>query len=259
MVHEVVKAEELEEYTEDEADERHVTFQERVLEARQFLTANRIGQGLALGLGGLLLGTFLLACWRYYKKYTSARAQRLRQVDKNKLLVEELNKYLPDQRSSLSLGTMQQLRNRTGFTPVEIFRKYLWYLLRERKFDQEAVDDLVQLKTVMSLSDEDIAAALKERAQRIYDKYGTLMMNTEGMTSEGVERKATCRNLFSKMLFLTEHEPLLDQTGEAVKTVDLRKIFGATEEDIDKLRIVSLYDVDLAKLDKMATGKSMDE
>jgi hypothetical protein len=34
-------------------------------------------------------------------------------------------------------------------------------------------------------------------------RYGTLMLNTEGMTPEGIERKATCQNLFRKLLFLT--------------------------------------------------------
>ncbi len=29
---------------------------------------------------------------------------------------------------------------------MEVFRKYLWYVLRERKFDQGAVEDLVALK-----------------------------------------------------------------------------------------------------------------
>ena len=39
---------------------------------------------------------------------------------------------------------------------MEIFRKYLWYLLRERKFDQEAADDLVYLKSVLNLSDDQV-------------------------------------------------------------------------------------------------------
>ena len=37
------------------------------------------------------------------------------------------------------------LRLKTGFTATEIFRKYLWYLLRERKFDEDAVADLSAL------------------------------------------------------------------------------------------------------------------
>eukprot|EP00878_Enallax_costatus_P021999 GHUV01023321.1.p1 GENE.GHUV01023321.1~~GHUV01023321.1.p1 ORF type:complete len:134 (+),score=37.91 GHUV01023321.1:126-527(+) len=99
-----------------------------------------------------------------------------------------------------------------------------------------------------------VAEALKERAQRIYDKYGTLMLNTDGMTAEGIERKATCRALFSKLLYLTEYEPLVAQGSEAFKTTDLRMIFGATDEDMEKLRIVSLYDIDIEHLDAMMRG-----
>ena len=45
---------------------------------------------------------------------------------------------------------------KTGFNSAEIFRKYLWYLLRERKFDTEAVNDVVQLKGSLQLSDEEV-------------------------------------------------------------------------------------------------------
>ena len=37
-----------------------------------------------------------------------------------------------------------------------------------------------------------VAEALRERAQRIYEKYGNVMLETEGMTKAGIERKATC-------------------------------------------------------------------
>lgn len=47
-----------------------------------------------------------------------------------------------------------------------------------------------------------VAEALRERAQRIYEKYGNVMLETEGMTKAGIERKATCRALFSKLLYL---------------------------------------------------------
>ena len=70
----------------------------------------------------------------------------------------------------------QMIRMKTGFTPTEVFRKYLWFVLRERKFDQSAVDDLIALKTSLQLSESDVATALKERAQRIYEKYGSLML-----------------------------------------------------------------------------------
>lgn len=41
---------------------------------------------------------------------------------------------------------IQKLQRASGFSPVEMFRKYLWYLLRERKFDLGAVEDLVAIK-----------------------------------------------------------------------------------------------------------------
>lgn len=53
-------------------------------------------------------------------------------------------------------------------------------MLKDRKFDQAAVDDLVHLKQVMALSNEDVAEALRERCVRIEKKYGNLMLNPEG-------------------------------------------------------------------------------
>lgn len=47
-----------------------------------------------------------------------------------------------------------------------------------------------------------VATALKDRAQRIYEKYGNVMLDVAGMTKAGIERKATCRALFSKILYL---------------------------------------------------------
>ena len=52
-----------------------------------------------------------------------------------------------------------------------------------------------------------VADALRERAQRIYEKYGNVMLETEGMTKAGIERKATCRALFSKLLYLAGEPP----------------------------------------------------
>lgn len=53
-------------------------------------------------------------------------------------------------------GTVQGIIGRTGFSPTEAFRKYLWFALRERKFDQDAVDDLVQLKMSLRLQDSEV-------------------------------------------------------------------------------------------------------
>lgn len=48
--------------------------------------------------------------------------------------------------------------------------------------------------------------------QRVYEKYGGLVLDTHGMTSSGVERKATCQALFKKLHYLTtEVEDLIPQ------------------------------------------------
>ena len=52
------------------------------------------------------------------------------------------------------------MKMKTGFNSAEIFRKYLWYLLRERKFDTEAVNDMIQLKTSLQLSDVEVGLPL---------------------------------------------------------------------------------------------------
>lgn len=53
---------------------------------------------------------------------------------------------------------LQKLRGSTGFTPVEVFRKYLWFLLRERQFDAAAVEDMTLLKQALGLTDNEVGA-----------------------------------------------------------------------------------------------------
>lgn len=55
-----------------------------------------------------------------------------------------------------------------------------------------------------------MSEAIQERAKRIYDKYGNVMLDVKGMTKAGVERKATCRALFSKLLYLAGRLTALD-------------------------------------------------
>lgn len=123
------------------------------------------------------------AVMRVARRANSPRAQRLRTVDKNKRVVQTLNAVFlaagapadAASTSSSSAGLLtpalaKKLKAETGFSGPEVFRKYLWYVLRERRFDSTAVNDLVALRQALALSDEDVASALKERAQRIYDK-----------------------------------------------------------------------------------------
>ena len=44
---------------------------------------------------------------------------------------------------------------KTGFSGAELFRKYLWYALRERKFDPDTVADLIHLRQQLNLTDDE--------------------------------------------------------------------------------------------------------
>lgn len=213
---------------------------------REFVGSNPIAGYSLLGVLGFLTVTFVLAVIKSTAKGFTKQGKRTRTVQKNKLVIDELNAYLPDNRETLRGSSITSIRLRTGFTPTEIFRKYLWYLLRERTFDNEALADLIELKSCLGLSDVEVADALKERASRIFEKFGTVMLDTSGMSPAGVERKATSRALFSKMLYLVECDDVL--ASEYRSQVDLRDIFGATEDDVGRLRIASLYEVDFDAL-----------
>lgn len=211
--------------------------------AQLFLHDNPVAGFSIAAILGFMGVTFVVAIFRTFARGVSPTGKRRRTVNKNKDVVNELSNFLPTNRQGLSGGVITGLRLRTGFSPVEIFRKYLWYLLRERKFDQDAVADMVALKGALKLNDDDIASALKERAKRVYEKYGNVMLDTEGMSAAGIERKATARALFSKLLYFVECEDLLP--SDKASEVDLRDIFGATEDDASRLRIATLYEVDL--------------
>ena len=45
---------------------------------------------------------------------------------------------------------------KTGFSSVELFRKYLWYALREHKFDPDTVADLIHLRQQLKLTDDEV-------------------------------------------------------------------------------------------------------
>lgn len=217
-----------------------------VAKGKSLIEANPVAGYSLLVTAGFLSITFAIAVIKSAAKGFTKQGKRTRTVQKNKLVIDELNKYLPENREQLQGSSITGIRLRTGFSQIEIFRKYLWYLLRERKFDHDALADLVELKSCLGLSDGDVAEALKERASRIFEKYGTIMLDTSGMSPAGIERKATSRALFSKLLYLVECDDVLN--GESRQNVDLRDIFGATEDDVGRLRIASLYEVDLDTL-----------
>ena len=53
-------------------------------------------------------------------------------------------------------GEVRSLKFKTRFSEVEMYRKFLWYLLRERTFDPAAVEDTMHLKNALALSDRQV-------------------------------------------------------------------------------------------------------
>lgn len=146
-----------------------------------------------VALGGFVAINAALILFRVVRKLSSPQHRRQRAVNKNQLVVTTLAQYLSHNRAGLTNGALKSLRFRTGFNNIDIFRKYLWFALCERAFDQDAVDDLIALKEALQLTGAEVASALRERAERVYDKYGTVMLDTAGMTAAGIERKTASR------------------------------------------------------------------
>jgi hypothetical protein len=100
---------------------------------RSFVQSNPMAGYPLLGILGFMGVTFVIAVVKTMARGASSTGRRAKQVNKNLAVVTELSKFLPENRAGLSGRAIAGIRLRTGFKPTEIFRKYLWYLLRERK------------------------------------------------------------------------------------------------------------------------------
>mmetsp|Transcript_41560 Transcript_41560/g.50396 ORF Transcript_41560/g.50396 Transcript_41560/m.50396 type:complete len:327 (-) Transcript_41560:556-1536(-) len=204
-----------------------------------------------LAVGGLLAGTFGWALYQVYQKTTSPNAKRARVVHGNRLIVGRLSQFLPENRLNLTSAVVRQICFKTGCTKDQVFRKYLRYLLDQRKFDQEAVADLLHLRQVCTLADEHVQEILLDTAERTYAKTGMLMLQPTGMDARMLHKKAVGRAAFSKLLYLADSEQLLPTTDREDLQVTIMKIFGATSEDAAKLRIYSLSEFDVNQLERL--------
>ena len=125
---------------------------------------------------------------------------------------------------------MRKLRRNLAFTPIDIFRKYMRYSLAERVFDSILVQDLLYIRQDLALEDEEVSDAIVESSNRIYRKLGPVMLKTEGLSAEGIKRKATVNLNFGKMLYLVETDGLLHAEASQATTASISNIFGATSE-----------------------------
>ena len=216
-----------------------------------------------LGLVSLyFVATFAWSVFKTVRKMVSPRAKKRRQVNKNLTVIETLNEYLPHNRQALTTSVLEKIRYVTTFSYDLIFRKYLRYLLNERKFDTEAVSDLLLLKATCQLTDGQLKDIYREVAARTFKKYGILMTDTSGLTSDAIMKKAAERSIFSKLLYLAELPEMINQEAEITDNLSwqIQEIFGATSEDSDKLRITSLSELDAEDLERlMPSGDTISE
>lgn len=206
------------------------------------LPPTRISRTIALTAIVVLGSTFVWSVAKVVRKALTPRAKRKRKINRNRFVVETIDGFLPDRRHELDAKAIQGLGKATGFNQRELFRKYLKYLLNERKFDAQAVADVIHLKRVCGLSDMEIVEAINETGEAVFKKTGILMRTMDGMSMDGLQRKAMGRVKFSKLLYLAETDELVHSDGEAAQNMRLLDIFGATSEDAEDCRIKVLGD-----------------
>lgn len=204
---------------------------------------------LALPLGYLGI-TLVIAVVKTVLKVSSPKAKRRRQVDRNAFLCTSLDEYFPTRRLKLDNKELKRLQNKTGFTNQEILRKYIRYALNEKPFDPDLVAFLIHIRKVSELEDSDVVETLNDVASRIVKEKGRVLMDTSGMTEKGVKRKAAVQALFSKLLYLSELDEICQATSRT--SLQLKEIFGVTDDDAYSIRIETLSEVgDVESLEKM--------
>lgn len=206
------------------------------------LPPTRISRTIALAAVVVLGSTLAWSVVKVVRKAFTPRAKRKRKINRNRFVVETIDGFLPDRRQELDAKAIQGLGKATGFNHRELFRKYLKYLLNERKFDAQAVADVIHLKQACGLSDMEIVEAINETGEAVFKQTGILMRTMDGMTMEGLQKKAMGRVKFSKLLYLAETDELVHRDGEAAPSMRLLDIFGATSEDAEDCRIKVLGD-----------------
>jgi len=242
--------EEVEETIVEEVPENKISIQ-TVQEVAPQLWAKPVVRNGIMTVGAVLGATLLFSCWKVFQKWRTPKAKRKRTVGANKYLVETLSEYLPAQRSGVTKGFVNKLSFETGFKRDLIFRKYLRYMLDQRPFDADAVADLLHLKDVCNLTDDQVMEVMEESAKRTFERTGILMRKPEGFTASGLQKKATGRATFAKLMYLADLVEFVSAEKGKELQMKFMEIFGATSDDFEELRITTLSEADTDALEKL--------
>ena len=224
----------------------------------QNAVANPAVRNLGILGGVVLAGSFALSVYNVYMRYNSSRSKRKRQVNKNVVVVERLRDFFPENRDSLTKGHIRGLQGKTGFKPEEIFRKYMRYKLNEEAFNVDFVADVLALKRACDLDGDAMKSVLMETGERMVKKYGILMRDVSDMGAAGVQRKVDGCSMFAKVMYLADLDEFIPSSEGKACQQRLKEVFGATDEDFEKLRISALgaEKADIDVLEAMITEKS---
>ena len=87
--------------------------------ARSFVEANPMAGYPLLGIAGFMGVTFVIAVVKTFAKSNfTSDGKRRKKINANKLVIDELQKYLPENRSALKGSAIAGIRLRTGFRYV---------------------------------------------------------------------------------------------------------------------------------------------
>ncbi|KAJ6717318.1 RIBOSOMAL RNA SMALL SUBUNIT METHYLTRANSFERASE J [Salix purpurea] len=268
-----VKKEEEEEET-IEVEEELPWIQEKALDLVEFtgsvtqaIPGPRVGQSslpwilaLPLAYAGI---TFVIAFVKTVKKFGSPRYKRKKLVNKNAMLCKSIDVLFQKGGGEVGVDASSQqhvalegMEKRTGFTMVDIVRKYIRYALNEKPFNPELVASLIQFRKASMLDDSQVAEILNDISRRIVREKGPVVMNMSGYSEKGFKRKLAVQTLFGKVFYLSELPEFCSRDSSLI----VKEIFGVADEDADKLRLHTLSEAgNMDSLEKMVDGSDSED
>lgn len=257
-----------------EVEEELPWIQEKALDLVEFtgsvtqaIPGPRVGQSslpwilaLPLAYAGI---TFVIAFVKTVKKFGSPRYKRKKLVNKNAMLCKSIDELFQKggggevgADASQQHAALEGMEKRTGFTMVDIVRKYIRYALNEKPFNPELVANLIQLRKASMLDDSQVAEILNDISRRIVREKGPVVMNMSGYSEKGFKRKLAVQALFGKVFYLSELPEFCSRDSSLV----VKEIFGVADEDADQLRLHTLSEAgDMDSLEKMVDGSDSED
>ncbi|KAI8559611.1 hypothetical protein RHMOL_Rhmol04G0186900 [Rhododendron molle] len=148
--------------------------------------------------------SLLIAILTTLHNFTSPKARRRFLVNKNAMLCKSIDELLEKGRDGVQQSTFEGLMQKTGFGGGDILRKYIRYALNEKPFNQNLVNNLIELRKASSLEVSQVAQILNVISRRIVTDKGLVVMDMSGYSEKGIKRKIAVQTLFRKVYYLSE-------------------------------------------------------